>query len=242
MCLNIVYAKSDIADRPYFGENPRNITAIANESVILKCTVRNKGNRTISWIRKRDLAILTSNTFVYTTDTRFSVIHITDTNNWDLRIKPVNERDQGLYECQINTEPKINFPIFLEVINDSEALSDGSSKIINRIDGKVLKAKISGPSNIQVQKGSTISLTCSVNLQASLILWYHNSTIVDYTRGGLNLENEKTSEGITSRLLLTRAKIADTGNYSCHALPHHSPDTTASTHAIIPDSVLVQVL
>jgi hypothetical protein len=36
----------------------------------------------------------------------------------------------------------------------------------------VPRAKIVGPSNIQVPKGSTISLTCSVDLQASLILWW----------------------------------------------------------------------
>ena len=36
----------------------------------------------------------------------------------------------------------------------------------------VPRAKIVGPPNIQVPKGSTISLTCSVDLQASLILWW----------------------------------------------------------------------
>lgn len=73
--------------------------------------------RQVSWIRRKDLAILTSNTFVYTTDTRFSVIHINNTNSWDLRIKSISEKDSGVYECQINTEPKVNFPIYLEVIS-----------------------------------------------------------------------------------------------------------------------------
>lgn len=140
-------AKSDNAhDRPFFGENSRNITALAEGTVTLKCTVKNKGNRTvrhchdywhdstinhetnsnprtefrqvISWIRRKDMAILTSNTFVYTTDTRFSVIHIPDSNNWDLRVKPVSVKDAGVYECQVNCEPKINFPIHLDVISE----------------------------------------------------------------------------------------------------------------------------
>ena len=156
------------------------------------------------------------------------------------------------------------------------------------------RAKIVGPSNIQVPKGSTISLTCSVDLQASLILWwainyvktnclshsrfllhfflspffvtfasykillssfysflpslllvrkrYHNSTIVDYTRGGINLENEKSNEGMTSRLLLTRANFKDTGNYTCVA--SHITDAASSQTPlmIIPDSVSVKVL
>ena len=41
-------AKSDnVLDRPYFGDNVRNITALAGETVTLKCTVRNSGNRTV---------------------------------------------------------------------------------------------------------------------------------------------------------------------------------------------------
>lgn len=40
-------AKSDVLDRPYFGENVRNITAFADETVTLKCTVKNRGNRTV---------------------------------------------------------------------------------------------------------------------------------------------------------------------------------------------------
>lgn len=105
-------------DRPFFGsDNARNVTALANGAVTLKCTVKNKGNTTVrhcrdywheflinhlwqfrqvSWIRRRDLAILTSNTFVYTTDTRFSVIHIPDSHNWDLRVKSLTEKDSGV--------------------------------------------------------------------------------------------------------------------------------------------------
>lgn len=245
-CLNRVYARSDVLDRPYFAsDNPRNITALTGETVTLKCTVKNRGNQTVSWIRRRDLAILTSNTFVYTTDSRFSVIHIPDSNNWDLRIKPVSDRETGVYECQVNTEPKINFPIHLEVISDSDAMNEGGYKIVNRFDGKVPRAKIVGPSEgvLQVVKGSTISLTCTVNLQASLILWYHNSTVInsDFTRGGINLENEKTSEGTTSRLLLTRASFRDSGNYTCVSASQSS-DSHIPILTAMPDSIMVQVV
>jgi hypothetical protein len=40
-------AKSDVLDRPYFGENARNITALTDETVTLKCSVKNRGNRTV---------------------------------------------------------------------------------------------------------------------------------------------------------------------------------------------------
>lgn len=45
---DILAAKSDNAhDRPFFGDNSRNITALADGTVTLKCTVKNKGNRTV---------------------------------------------------------------------------------------------------------------------------------------------------------------------------------------------------
>lgn len=37
----------------------------------------------------------------------------------------------------------------------------------------------------------------------------------DSARGGISLETEKTDSGTTSRLLLTRAQLRDSGNYSC---------------------------
>lgn len=45
--LNKLTAKSDVLDRPYFGDNARNITALSDETVTLKCTVKDKGNRTV---------------------------------------------------------------------------------------------------------------------------------------------------------------------------------------------------
>lgn len=67
----------------------------------------------VSWIRKRDLHILTSNILTYTGDARFSVVHPEDSDDWNLKIDYVQERDAGIYECQVNTEPKINLAVML---------------------------------------------------------------------------------------------------------------------------------
>lgn len=69
----------------------------------------------VSWMRKHDLHILTSNIYTYTGDQRFSVLHATDSDDWDLKIEYAQQRDSGIYECQINTEPKINMALHLEV-------------------------------------------------------------------------------------------------------------------------------
>ena len=66
-------------------------------------------------MRKRDLHILTSNIHTYTGDARFSVIHPENSDEWNLRIEFVQKRDAGIYECQVNTEPKINMAILLNV-------------------------------------------------------------------------------------------------------------------------------
>lgn len=42
----VLPAKADV-ESPYFGENARNITALTDETATLKCTVKNKGNRTV---------------------------------------------------------------------------------------------------------------------------------------------------------------------------------------------------
>lgn len=111
----------------------------------------------VSWIRRRDLAILTSNTSVYTTDTRFNVIHIPTSNNWDLRIKPVEERDSGVFECQVNTDPKINFPIHLHVTSKLTTISRiYVLHIVLRFLSDMLFWVIS-PQNLQVQCSKHLS-------------------------------------------------------------------------------------
>ena len=70
-------------------------------------------------MRKRDLHILTIDTTVYTNDDRFESVHPNQTRNpmerarfgeqspdWVLKIRNSKVEDSGVYECQINTEPK----------------------------------------------------------------------------------------------------------------------------------------
>ncbi|OAD61084.1 hypothetical protein WN48_01152 [Eufriesea mexicana] len=154
----------------------------------------------ISWIRKRDLHILTSSIFAYTGDGRFSVKHPEASDEWSLLINYVQQRDAGVYECQVNTEPKMNLAFVLTV--------------------EAAEAKILGPEDVYVKKGSTISLTCTVNVPStppSIVFWHHGGALVDFDspRGGISLETEKTESGTTSKLLVTQARLTDSGNYTC---------------------------
>ncbi|PSN49511.1 hypothetical protein C0J52_18950 [Blattella germanica] len=71
----------------------------------------------VSWIRKRDLHILTAGILTYTSDARFQVIRPDKSDNWTLQIKFPQERDSGIYECQVNTEPKMSLAFRLNVID-----------------------------------------------------------------------------------------------------------------------------
>lgn len=51
----------------------------------------------------------------YTGDARFSVKHPEGSDEWRLIIDYVQPRDAGLYECQVNTEPKLKMAFALRV-------------------------------------------------------------------------------------------------------------------------------
>ncbi|XP_065090225.1 uncharacterized protein LOC135711355 isoform X2 [Ochlerotatus camptorhynchus] len=207
------------ADKPYFDDvNSRNVTTVVDDStVVLKCRVKHKGDRTVSWMRKRDLHILTSDIYTYTGDQRFSVVHPQDSDDWDLKIEYPQLKDSGIYECQVNTEPKINLAVYLDV---TDFLSTAA------------RAKITGSQEVHVKKGSTISLSCVVNVLASSISWYHGSSVVDFdsARGGISLETEKTEGGTSSRLMLTRATLRDSGNYTC--VPSGAISASVQVHVL----------
>ena len=74
--------------------------------------------RQVSWIRGRDLHILTTGTETYTNDARFQVARDAARNDWTLMIKFAQPEDAGVYECQISTQPLISYPVFLSIISE----------------------------------------------------------------------------------------------------------------------------
>ncbi|XP_043498960.1 lachesin-like isoform X4 [Polistes fuscatus] len=202
--------------RPQFDDiAPKNITAIVGQTAELNCYVKHPGDRVVSWIRKKDLHILTSSVHTYTGDARFSVKHPESSDEWTLKIDYVQPRDAGIYECQVNTEPKMNLAFTLRV--------------------EAAQAKILGQEDVYVKKGSTISLTCTVNVQStppSSVAWRHGGAVVDFDspRGGISLETEKTESGTTSRLLVTQARLTDSGNYTC--TPSNANPASVMVHVL----------
>ncbi|CAB4062974.1 unnamed protein product [Lepeophtheirus salmonis] len=58
----------------------------AGQTVYLHCQINNLGDRSVSWIRKSDLKILTIGDILYTEDQRFAPIHENGSDVWMLKV------------------------------------------------------------------------------------------------------------------------------------------------------------
>ncbi|XP_054286482.1 zwei Ig domain protein zig-8-like [Macrosteles quadrilineatus] len=178
---------------------PSNLTGLVGKTAYLNCRVRNLGNRTVSWVRHRDIHLLTVGRYTYTSDQRFEAVHSPHTEDWTLRIRYPQKKDTGIYECQISTTPPIGHPVYLNVVEPITNILGGPELFIN--------------------KGSTINLTCLVEFAPEpppIMLWSHNREPINFDspRGGVSLVTEK---GVitNSRLLIQNAVHTDNGVYTC---------------------------
>ena len=62
--------------------------------------------------------VLTVGEYTYTTDERFTARHNRATDEWVLVIKYVQERDAGVYECQIPTATSKAYPVQLNIVGE----------------------------------------------------------------------------------------------------------------------------
>ncbi|XP_065167196.1 zwei Ig domain protein zig-8-like isoform X2 [Atheta coriaria] len=211
----------NISTYPYFEFNvPRNVTTAVGQTAFLHCRVEQLGDKAVSWIRKRDLHILTAGILTYTSDQRFQVIRPDKSDNWTLQIKFPQLRDSGVYECQVNTEPKMSLPFRLNVI---------------------ARARILGPSDLHVKAGSSVTVACVINQgphDLGTVFWYRGTDILEASSlhpneadptARITIQNFWT-DGLTSRLHISSAKLADSGNYSC--VPTIAAPASVNVHVI----------
>ncbi|CAG7786150.1 unnamed protein product [Allacma fusca] len=95
-----------------------NVTALLGKTAYLNCRVKNLGDKTVSWVRHRDIHLLTVGRYTYTTDQRFRALHIANTEDYTLMIKYPQHRDSGIYECQVSTTPHISHYVHLNVVGE----------------------------------------------------------------------------------------------------------------------------
>ncbi|XP_018012301.1 uncharacterized protein LOC108669470 [Hyalella azteca] len=111
---------------PHLMDAPDEVTATIGGNAFLPCAVQHLGDRTVTWMRQQDLHILTAGPLTFSADERFRVLHPEDSDDWTLHIKMVTPKDAGLYECQVNSDPKISREVTLTVKEHSQLDDPGT--------------------------------------------------------------------------------------------------------------------
>ena len=102
---------------PYIDKTAsKNVTTLVGHTVYLNCRVRNLGNKTVTWIRHKDLHLLTIGKLTYTPDQRYQSVHNPQQDDWSLKVLYPQRSDSGVYECQVSTTPPISYSMILNVV------------------------------------------------------------------------------------------------------------------------------
>ncbi|KAL5273743.1 hypothetical protein ACFFRR_000467 [Megaselia abdita] len=191
-----------------------NVTTQIGQPAFLPCKVKQIGNKSVSWVRKRDGHIITVDRTVFIPDQRFQALKQPD-GFWTLQIKYVQARDAGSYECQVSIEPKISTRVHLQVV--------------------VPRTEILGQADRYIKADSNVVIRCIVKgaLEApSYIIWYNASRQLHDDIPGIHTELDTKSPDQTAigTLIIEKVKKRDTGNYTCS--PSNSPSATVTLNVI----------
>ncbi|XP_076329545.1 zwei Ig domain protein zig-8-like [Tachypleus tridentatus] len=177
----------------------RSVSVQLGQTAFLHCIVHNLGDKTVSWIRRKDFHVLTVGTDTYISDERFQTVRINNDNDWVLQMKFAQLSDRGIYECQVSTDPKISFFVNLTVL--------------------VAEAYIQGGPKIIVEKDSSIELTCVIRNSPDppvFVFWYHNNRMINYdsARGRISVKKAEDNT-VISKLHIIDIGKSESGNYTC---------------------------
>ncbi|GIY25869.1 neurotrimin [Caerostris darwini] len=160
---------------------------------------KRKWEKKVSWLRLKDFHVLTVGLYTYISDNRFQTIYNEYATDWTLQIKFAQLSDEGLYECQVSSNPPVSHYVYLKVI--------------------VPKAKILGSGNFYVSVGSEIEMTCVITdcpEPPTYVFWYHESRMINFDRERVNISLQKAGNNTAiSRVKIKKAETSDSGNYSC---------------------------
>nr|XP_027199561.1 zwei Ig domain protein zig-8-like [Dermatophagoides pteronyssinus] len=198
----------------------QNITAQVGHPAYMPCIIDSLDDKMVSWIRLRDFHLLTIGQLTYIQDDRFVVRYGGyQSNDWILQIKHVTIKDEGLYECQINSDPPKSQYFYLHIV--------------------VPVTEIIGNPNIFVRLGESINLTCLITQSPeppAFVFWYHNERMINYdyteTDDGRIIIQKSTEQNdvIISRLIINKAKLEASGNYTCS--PSNAEPASTYVHVL----------
>ncbi|XP_047468736.1 uncharacterized protein LOC125024973 [Penaeus chinensis] len=197
------------------------VTAVQpGEAAKLACHVPAEmyGSR-VSWIRRKDLQLLSVGESMYTNDHRLFVSHSRHSHSkdsrhsqmWFLHMMNVTKGDEGEYECQVSTHPHFSFYTVLKVQN--------------------AYSQVEGPGERVVAAGSGLRLVCVIKGATeppAYIFWFQNERMVNFDANrGVNV----TAERDRSVLTVGAATDDHAGNYTCQ--PSNAWPASVLVHVVV---------
>lgn len=121
---------------PEFAAPISNLTVALGRDATFTCLVKHLGGYRVGWLKVESKAIQAIHDHVITHNNRVSVSH-SDHTMWNLHIKNVQQEDEGLYMCQINTDPMKSQTGMLSIVVPPDFISeDTSSDVMVREGGQ----------------------------------------------------------------------------------------------------------
>ncbi|BFZ01266.1 hypothetical protein BsWGS_04306 [Bradybaena similaris] len=173
--INFVDMTQLVALEPSFDSPMANVTFKEMETAILPCSVKFLGRHQVVWTDQWS-TLLTYEDRRIIDDERLSVER-PFTKDWNLHIRDVKYKDQGLYNCQINTNP-----VKIKTVNLKVQVP---SRILNNASTDALVSR----------EGTTVTLVCNVSgIPMPSVTWHR---LVANEKG-----EDKKKIGINGEILL----------------------------------------
>ncbi|XP_064105649.1 uncharacterized protein LOC135215126 [Macrobrachium nipponense] len=133
------------------------------QTAYLTCVVKNLHNYTVSWVRARDIHLLTAGETTYTSDNRFVAVNPGGGDQWMLRIHHAQPSDAGTYLCQVSVSPPMSTSVTLLVTQAVANIRPGAE--------------------VYLKAGSRVVLVCEVFgcPYPALPAWYRGQQLQDGT-------------------------------------------------------------
>ncbi|XP_070206712.1 opioid-binding protein/cell adhesion molecule homolog [Littorina saxatilis] len=171
---------------PTFDSPMANVTVKEGATAVLPCSVKFLGSRQVVWTDQWS-TLLTFEDRRIIDDERVSVER-PFTKDWNLHIRDVQHRDQGLYNCQINTKPVKIKTVHLTVQVPAKIVDEFSSE------------------DKTPREGETVTLVCNVTgIPMPKVTWFRHVREKD----GAETQSEfcpehhnRTSVGISGEVLI----------------------------------------
>nr|XP_045616478.1 opioid-binding protein/cell adhesion molecule homolog [Procambarus clarkii] len=191
-------------------QNNTDLRSQVGTTAVLHCLAHHVGENTVSWIRRRDYHLLTVGTQLYSSDDRFQVRFVKQENDWQLHIRYVQVRDDGVYECQVSSHPPVSLFSSLHVLEATAEILGGPEKYMT--------------------VGSSLRLVCVLRDHTqppSYVFWYHDDRMINYH---VTREVRVETSGGLSVLFLDNVRPTDSGNYTCS--PSNTRPAFISIHVL----------